>query len=135
MNDFNVIVALIGGEKDAALMREFHRSSWPGRAECFHQFTYDRYRKIAIRIVFNHRPVLLDEETRKALSVAIARRWLTQDKVSWLTIHRALKEVDERSEGSSYQEALMLENMEAFLRDKKAWAEGRHGEQSEQFEY
>jgi exodeoxyribonuclease I len=122
------------GEKDAALMRKFHRASWPERADLSHLFTDDRYRKIAIRIVFSHRPDLLDEETRKAFSAAIARRWLTEDKVPWLTVHRALKEIDERREGSSYQEALLLESMETFFRDRKAWAEGQIGERGEQFE-
>ena len=87
------------------------------------QFEDDRYRKIARRIVFNQRPDLLDDETRKAFSEAIARRWLSQDKVRWLTIERALKEIDERREGSSYEEALLLEGLEAFYRDKKQWAE------------
>ena len=115
-------------EKDAALMREFHRTSWPRRVEIADHFTDDRYRKIARRIVFNQRPELLDEETRKAFSVAIARRWLTEDKVPWLTIHRALQEIDERREGSSYEEALLLEGMEAFFKDKKEWAEGQQAE-------
>ena len=111
------------GTRDSALMREFHRASWPGRVEIADQFEDDRYRKIARRIVFNQRPDLLDDETRKAFSVAIARRWLSQDKVRWLTIDRALKEIDERREGSSYEEALLLEGLEAFYRDKKQWAE------------
>jgi exodeoxyribonuclease-1 len=111
------------GAEDSALMREFHRASWPGRVEIAGQFEDDRYRKIARRIVFNQRPDLLDEETRKAFSVAIARRWISQDKVRWLTIDRALKEIDQRRDGSSYEEALLLEGLEAFYSAKKQWAE------------
>lgn len=44
------------GSRDVALMREFHRASWPGRSEIAEQFEDDRYRKIARRTVFNHRP-------------------------------------------------------------------------------
>jgi len=116
------------GEKDAALMREFHRTSWPRRVEIADHFTDDRYRKIARRIVFNQRPELLDEVTRKAFEVAIARRWLSEDRVPWLTIHRALQEIDERREGSSYEEALLLEGLEAFFKDKKEWAEGQQAD-------
>ena len=42
-----------------------------------------------------------------------------------MTIDRALKEIDERREGSSYEEALLLEGLEAFYREKKQWAEDR----------
>ena len=112
------------GTRDSSLMREFHRASWPGRVEIADQFEDDRYRKIARRIVFNQRPDLLDVETRRAFSVAIARRWLSQGKVRWMTIERALEEIDERREASSYEEALLLERLEAFYREKKQWAEG-----------
>jgi exodeoxyribonuclease I len=113
------------GARDSALMREFHRASWPGRVEIVDQFEDNRYRRIARRIVFNHRPDLFDDEMRKAFTVAIARRWLTQDRVRWLTIERALREIDERREGSSYEQALLLEGMEAYFTDRKAWAEGQ----------
>ena len=113
------------GTRDSALMREFHRASWPGRMEIADQFEDDRYRKIARRTVFNQRPDLLDDETRKAFWAAIARRWFSQEKVRWMTIDRALKEIDERREGSSYEEALLLEGLEAFYREKKQWAEDR----------
>ena len=111
------------GARDNALMREFYRSSWPGRAEIADQFQDDRYRKIARRIVFNHRPDLLSEETRRAFDTAIARRWLTEGKARWLTIERALGEIEERREGCSFEEALLLEGMEAYFKKKRTWAE------------
>jgi exodeoxyribonuclease-1 len=111
------------GHGDTARMREFHRGSWLGRVEIAEKFEDDRYRKIARRIVFNHRPDLLGEQARKIFSEAIARRWLTKSKVRWLTIERALNEIEERREGCSYEEALRLEGMEAFFNRKKVWAE------------
>jgi exodeoxyribonuclease-1 len=113
---------------DTALMREFHRASWPGRSEIAEQFEDDRYRRIARRIVFNHRPDLLPAETCKVFSSAIARRWLTEGKPRWFTIGRALGEIEERREGSSYEEALLLEGMEAYFSGKKAWAEAQLSE-------
>jgi exodeoxyribonuclease-1 len=110
------------GARDSALMREFHRTSWPGRVEIADQFEDGRYRRIARRIVFDHRPDLFDDETRRAFSAAIARRWLSEDKVRWMTIERARREIDERRESSSYAEALLLEGMEVYFRDKKLWA-------------
>jgi exodeoxyribonuclease-1 len=110
------------GARDSALMREFHRTSWPGRVEIADQFEDGRYRRIARRIVFNHRPDLFDDETSRAFSAAIARRWLSEDKVRWMTIERARREIDERRESSSYAEALLLEGMDAYFRDKKLWA-------------
>jgi exodeoxyribonuclease-1 len=110
------------GSSDTALMREFHRASWPGRSEIAEQFEDDRYRRIARRIVFNHRPDLLPEETCKVFSSAIARRWLAEGKPRWFTIDRALGEIEERREGCSYEEALLLERMEAYFRDREAWA-------------
>ena len=113
------------GSRDSALMREFHRSSWPGRGEIASQFEDDRYRRIARRIMFNHRPDLLSEEIRKAFSRAIAQRWLSDKKVRWLTIERALGEIEERREQCSYEQALSLEAMDAYFKGKLAWAEAR----------
>lgn len=110
------------GSRDAVLMRDFHRGSWPGRVEIAGQFQDDRYRKIAMRIVFSHRPDLLGQETQEAFSEAIARRWLTEGKARWLTIEKALAEIEERREGCSYEEAVVLEGLEAFFLDKKTWA-------------
>ena len=89
------------------------------------RFQDDRYRRIARRIIFNQRPDLLDGEMRKAFSAAIARRWLNEGKVRWMTIGRALREIEERREGSSFEQALMLESMEAFFLDKERWAENQ----------
>jgi hypothetical protein len=50
---------------------------------------------------------------------------LSEDRVRWLTIDRALREIDERREGSSYEEALLLENMEAYFMEKRAWAQNQ----------
>jgi exodeoxyribonuclease I len=112
------------GSRDTALMRDFHRSSWPARLEIAGQFKDDRYRRIARRIVFNHRPDLFSEDMQKAFSKAIAQKWLATGKTRWLTIERALGEVSERREGCSYEEEMTLGAMEAYFTEKKAWAEG-----------
>lgn len=111
------------GSRDSAIMREFHRSSWPGRVEIASEFEDDRYRRIARRIVFGHRPDLLSSDMRQAFDVAIARRWLTEGKPRWFTIGKAFTEIEERREGCSYEEALSLEAMEAYFKAKLTWAE------------
>lgn len=111
------------GSRDSALMREFHRSSWPGRVEIASQFEDGRLRRIARRIIFNHRPDLFSEDMQQAFSKAIAQRWLAKEKIRWLTIEGALGEIEERREGCSYEQALSLESMEVYFKDKLAWAE------------
>ena len=44
------------------------------------------------------------------------------DAMEWLTIEKALAEIEERREGSSYEEVVVLQGLEAFFLDKKAWA-------------
>lgn len=105
-------------------MRDFHRGSWPARAEIANQFEDDRYCKIARRIVFSQRPDLLDEETRRAFSAAIAQRWLTNGKAKWLTLEKALEEIEERREAASYEEAILLEEMATYFKQKRELAEG-----------
>jgi exodeoxyribonuclease-1 len=107
---------------DVALMAEFHRAAWPGRVEMAGKFADDRYRRIARRIVYNNRPDLLDGDTRKAFAQAIARRWLSEERVRWTTVGRALTDIEERREGCSYEEALRLESMEAYFHVKAEWA-------------
>lgn len=109
--------------RDAMLMREFHQASWPGRVEIAERFEDGRYRRIAMRIIFNHRPDLLSGETRKVFSAAVARRWLAEGKPKWVTIARALDEIDARREGCSFEEALFLEALETYFREKRVWAE------------
>lgn len=116
------------GSRDSALMREFHRSSWPARVEIAIQFEDERLRRIARRIVFSHRPDLFSEDMRQAFSKAIAQRWLAKDKVRWLTIEGALGEIEERREGCSYEQALSLQAMETYFKEKLAWAEGQLAE-------
>lgn len=112
------------GSRDAALMREFHRASWPAKAEVAAQFEDDRYRRIARRIVFSERPDLLDDETRRAFFAAIAQRWLTQGKSRWMTLERALEEIEGRREAASYEEAILLEDMATYFKQKRQIAEG-----------
>ena len=67
---------------------------------------------------------------RQAFTKAIAQRWLAKDKVRWLTIEGALAEIEERREGCSYEQALSLEEMEVYFKEKRRWAEGQLAEQS-----
>ena len=113
------------GRPDEALMREFQDASWPRRVEISERLADERYRRIAKRIIFNERPEALDEGTRDAFSRAIAQRWLSNDKVPWLTIEKALAEMEERREGASFDEAILLDSLEAFFQNKRTWAESR----------
>ena len=108
---------------DEALMREFHGASWSRRMEISERLEDERYRKLARRIIFNERPEALDDGTRDAFSRAVALRWLSSDKVPWLTIERAFAEIEERRETASIDEASLLKSLEVYFEKKSEWAE------------
>lgn len=109
-------------DRDAALMREFHRAGWPRRLAIAEELGDDRYRKLAMRIMYDCSPDTLSAEVRHSFDAAVARRWLAAEKVPWLTISKAFTEIDARREGASYEQALLLEGMEAYFREREAWA-------------
>jgi len=110
---------------DETLMREFQRASWARRMEISEQLEDERYRKIAKRIIFNEQPETLDGGTRDAFSRAVAQRWLSNDKVPWLTIEIALAEIEERREAASFEEASLLDDLEVYFKGKREWAEAQ----------
>ena len=105
---------------DEALMREFQGASWLRRVDISDQLADDRFRKIAKRIIFNERPEVLDDGTRKAFSKGVAQRWLSSEKVPWLTIEAALSEIEERREAAPFDEAVLLDSLEAFYRRRES---------------
>jgi exodeoxyribonuclease I len=80
--------------EDKALMVRFHAASWEDRAELIPQFADERYRRLALRIVYIERPDLLSHDRRLASERALRTRLMAADdeNTPWRSISAAQRE-------------------------------------------
>jgi hypothetical protein len=78
-------------------MRDFHSADWPERAALIGQFSDDRYRRLAQRLVYFERPELLPVRSRSGLASEIAKRISDppEAQVPWRSIAAALHEAEQ----------------------------------------
>lgn len=100
---------------DAALMEEFHKQDWRGRAELVRSFEDARLRQLAQRLVFAEAPDALASEDVSRLSNSIADRLHLdcEDKSLWRTLPAARRELDELRAAPGAQE--IASEIEAWL--------------------
>ena len=80
---------------DKLAWEEFHNAnSWDKKIQI--RFTDIRSKRIAQRIIFDNSPETIDAEPYKVLLEFIKSRWLSNDfKAPWITIPRALREIEQ----------------------------------------
>ena len=80
---------------DKLAWEEFHNAnSWEKKIQI--RFTDIRSKRIAQRIIFDNSPETIDAEPYKVLLEFIKSRWLSNDfKAPWITIPRALREIEQ----------------------------------------
>jgi exodeoxyribonuclease-1 len=83
-------------KEDEPLIERFHTVPWEERLGLIDAFTDRRLRKIGQRLIYLERPDLLPAQARADYGRAIAARIGKPDGDSpWLTLHGALRELDE----------------------------------------
>jgi exodeoxyribonuclease-1 len=105
-------------DADGDLCRRFHAAPWEERLCIALQFTDQRLRRLARRLVYFERPDLLEDTLRQAMDNEVARRIRGEvDGSAWLTIPNAIFELDALSAGldpalcgpmNAYREHLQL---------------------------
>jgi exodeoxyribonuclease-1 len=106
-------------DADWELAWQFHAASWEDRIGILSQISDRRLRLLGKRLLFTERPDLFDDKARAAYARGMARRLMgSEGDVPWLTLPRAIEELDEILSEAG---ALGAEH----LVDHRAWLEGK----------
>ena len=81
-------------QDDERLMQRFHAATWEEKARLAGQFTDERYRRLALRVVYFERPDALGEALREAMREGLRQRLMTPagTDVRWRSIPAAQRE-------------------------------------------
>lgn len=78
---------------DTSLMARFHVAPWEDRRQILQRLEDPRARTLGLRFLASERPDLLDDEARTRWAEFLAERWLTEEKVPWLTVRAARQDI------------------------------------------
>ncbi|HEY4980516.1 MAG TPA: exonuclease domain-containing protein [Pseudolabrys sp.] len=100
---------------DQARMHSFHAHGWGDRIGILQEIEDARYRQIAQRIVAIERPDLLTDAQRQRWELWRRERFLTNEKVPWMTVASALEELADVSQDATPDQQAQLADLERFL--------------------
>jgi len=104
---------------DGRLMDAFHDAEWPLRHAIVDKFQDPRLKILGKRLIHIERPDLLDEVARAENDLAVAKRMLGHgDDVAWLTLPKALEQLQEMLNRASGPELALLGEHQQHLRER-----------------
>jgi exodeoxyribonuclease-1 len=101
---------------DQTRMHSFHGQGWDNRVGSIREIEDDRYRRIGHRIVAVERPDLLTEAQSRQWEVWCRERFLTNEKVPWMTVSSALEELADLTEDATSTRQTQLTDLQRFLK-------------------
>jgi exodeoxyribonuclease-1 len=106
-------------DSDALLMDAFHAAEWPLRLAIVEKFQDPRLKILGRRLIHIEKPHLLDQAARDENDVVAAKRMLGHgEEVSWLTLPKALKQIEEMLNGATGPEVALLEEHKQHLQER-----------------
>jgi exodeoxyribonuclease-1 len=104
---------------DEEMMQTFHSSGWDDRVELLRDLEDERARELGQRLVYLEQPEALPKSLRARLDAWLAERILNTDpEVPWMTVPKALAEVDRLIAGTRESEDReFLKDLKMFLSD------------------
>jgi exodeoxyribonuclease-1 len=100
---------------DKTRMHSFHAEGWQGRVGIIREIEDERYRQIGQRLIAVERPDLLTDAQRQQWDSWRRERFLTNEKVPWMTVTAALDELAEVSQDATPAQQAQLADLERFL--------------------
>ena len=103
---------------DQALLQQIHEMPWEDRAAVVDQLEDDRLKEFGTRLIYFDQPEALPEAKRAELDDWRARRVLGEgEDVPWMTIPKAIQEVDKSSASAVGEKAERLSEMREFFEE------------------
>lgn len=101
---------------DQERLDAFHVVPWEQRPEIVASFSDQRLRELGFRLLHMERPDVLDDATRTTLDIALAERLAGASKdAPWLTLPKAIEQIDDMINVASPDECTFLESHKACL--------------------
>jgi len=98
---------------DEAIMMAFHKAAAEEKSALCYKLQDTRYREMAMRVMYTDHPDHMDSADRHRMEKDFKDRLLTEEKMPWLTIPAAFKELEElRGQGSKLE---LLAEIEIFI--------------------
>jgi exodeoxyribonuclease I len=106
-------------DADEQRMASFHQTPWPDRFGIIETFDDPRLKTIARQLIYVERPDLLHADIHQEHQVAAAKRLLGHgEDVAWLTLPKALEEIESMLTASSGAELELLRQHQQYLRQR-----------------
>ena len=105
--------------KDTALFKTWHSSSWEDKLRMLDKFTDKRCSWFGQKIIYQEAPQILPPDLYRNIKSEIARRILSKNKEKWQTINMAYSEIDylrdQASNRDDEEELKKLEEINQFI--------------------
>ena len=105
--------------KDTALFKIWHSSSWEDKLRLLDKFTDKRCSWFGQKIIYQEAPHILPPDLYKNIKSEIARRILSKNKEKWQTIGMAYTEIDtlrdQASNRDDQEELKKLDEINEFI--------------------
>ena len=106
-------------ESDEDLMNRFHNVRWEERVPLIDQFADERLKLLGQRLLCCERPDLLDKSVRQRHAKNMAQRVMEDEgTVPWLTLPKAVQEIDDLLHSANGPEAAFLKEHRAYLLER-----------------
>ncbi len=105
--------------KDTALFKAWHSSSWEDKLRLLDKFTDKRCSWFGQKIIYQEAPQILPPDLYKNIKSEIARRILSKNKEKWQTVNMAYTEIDylrdQASNRDDEEELKKLDEINQFI--------------------
>ena len=105
--------------KDTALFKTWHSSSWEDKLRLLDKFTDKRCSWFGQKIIYQEAPQILPPDLYKNIKSEIARRILSKNKEKWQTVNMAYTEIDylrdQASNNDNEEELKKLDEINQFI--------------------
>jgi exodeoxyribonuclease-1 len=106
--------------RDKMAMEAFHKAPWPERYQLLDRFHDPRYREFGERLIYEEYPDGLPAERRAALAAWARQRHAPGEDTPWLTVAKALEELEEIKTEAGPEETALVAEIEEYLAELQA---------------
>lgn len=104
-------------DHDLVLLIDFHNATWAERSSIAGNFSDQRLRELALRLISVEQPALLSAAQRHRFDDFVVSRLLADGDVPWMTVPKALVEVQQLSQSADSVQRDRLVEIELYLGD------------------
>ena len=102
-------------DEDNVLMEKFHLAPWPDRLSLIDKIKDERIIEFSRRLIYSDQPAILAEADAAKLTAWAAERVMTTDDVPWMTVPKALAELEELKEEVGEEQKELIAEIKTYI--------------------